>query len=573
MNRLRQIKRLTIRAPDRAAVWHGRRLLEDSFRTASLGNDASSRLIILHHLDIGQVPAGVPPNTIARQIEKQMQLVLNTAVYALAPEAERATAVFFHDEIEPFTALIQQLLSGKKPAAWFWPLCFPQYQPQAALEPAIAAIVQAAGQKQNRYPVIFPIWQTATKAGTVAALTFINTLAQMKPEELWRTLGYSRPSAAAFNINRQQLDTPALLLAEDQNILQKWLAAPEGLQPAQKEHRLQFLTWLVTLMLARATKRFDVNAKLITEAASMAVHMQMPLPAIIKPQTTAKRKSSYRQRHEFAGKNGFESKEEAAHADGRFTTKHLPPEHQSQRPPDAATAVAGSTIEPTDETAAFSDWQVSNGEKDTAVSTQLEAPSFTLPDLAKTNGGGLFFVIPILNRLGFLDFLEEWPSLLASDFPSHLLHFLCRQVEVAENDPVRSSIPPVAETATPPPISWKIPQSWQQLIDPDEQLLPLPQIQDKPQLFSTAVLLQIWHHALDQWCLHFTEMSLPELIVRPALVSASKTHIDVIFDINDIDIRVRRTGLDQNPGWVPWLARVVYFHFKDLNIAGAKDDR
>ncbi len=572
MNRLRQIKRLTIRAPDRAAVWHGRRLLEDSFRTASLANDSSSRLIILRRLDIGQIKAGVPPNTVARQIEKQIQLSMNTAVYALTPEAERATAVFFHDEAEPFTTLIQQLLSGKKPAAWFWPLCIPHYQPQAAQASAIVAIIQAAAQKQDRYPVIFPIWQEVAKAETATALTFIKTLVQMKPEDLWRTLGHSRPSPVALQINRQQPVTPALLLAEDQIILQKWLAEPAAANQGNHMHQSQFLTWLLTLMLARATKRFDVNTKLITEAASIAAQIQTPQPAVRAPQTTAKREEPARyQDQNLLGAIESRLDKDTAVADGRITTEHLPTELQSQRLPDSATAVAGIDLEPTDEATGFLSGQVRHGEAETAVIDEIEETAFALPDLAETNGGGLFFVIPILNRLGFLDFLEDWPSLPASDFPIQLLHFLSQQVEVAENDPVRLSLPHPADTSTPL-IRWKIPQSWQQFMDPDELLPALPQNQEKPQPVSTAVLLQIWHHALAQWCFHFTKMSLSELIVRPARVTASKTHIDVIFNINDIDIRVRRAGLDQNPGWVPWLARVVYFHFKDLNIAGAKDD-
>jgi hypothetical protein len=35
----------------------------------------------------------------------------------------------------------------------------------------------------------------------------------------------------------------------------------------------------------------------------------------------------------------------------------------------------------------------------------------------------------------------------------------------------------------------------------------------------------------------------------------------VFFDLAAADVRVRRSGLDIDPGWVPWLGRVVRFHY------------
>ena len=43
----------------------------------------------------------------------------------------------------------------------------------------------------------------------------------------------------------------------------------------------------------------------------------------------------------------------------------------------------------------------------------------------------------------------------------------------------------------------------------------------------------------------------------------------VLFDLTRVDIRIRRAGLDIDPGWVPWLARVVLFHYVSLEAADA----
>lgn len=50
-------------------------------------------------------------------------------------------------------------------------------------------------------------------------------------------------------------------------------------------------------------------------------------------------------------------------------------------------------------------------------------------------------------------------------------------------------------------------------------------------------------------------------LCRHGLLIASRTHIDLYMSMEEIIIAVRRAGLDCDPGWVPDLARIVYFHF------------
>lgn len=47
----------------------------------------------------------------------------------------------------------------------------------------------------------------------------------------------------------------------------------------------------------------------------------------------------------------------------------------------------------------------------------------------------------------------------------------------------------------------------------------------------------------------------------PARLIASASHVDLHFRLNDARLPVRRAGLDINPGWLPWLGRVVTFHY------------
>jgi hypothetical protein len=54
-----------------------------------------------------------------------------------------------------------------------------------------------------------------------------------------------------------------------------------------------------------------------------------------------------------------------------------------------------------------------------------------------------------------------------------------------------------------------------------------------------------------------------EAFVQPGRVLVSRTHVDVLLLLDHADPRVRVTGLDQDPGWVAALGRIVLFHFED----------
>ncbi len=62
----------------------------------------------------------------------------------------------------------------------------------------------------------------------------------------------------------------------------------------------------------------------------------------------------------------------------------------------------------------------------------------------------------------------------------------------------------------------------------------------------------IAHHRLDA-----------TTFTQPGRVLVSRTHVDVVLSLDQIDVAVRACGLDQDPGWVPHLGRIVLFHFED----------
>jgi hypothetical protein len=53
----------------------------------------------------------------------------------------------------------------------------------------------------------------------------------------------------------------------------------------------------------------------------------------------------------------------------------------------------------------------------------------------------------------------------------------------------------------------------------------------------------------------------PSQLMTPGRIAVTRTHVDVVFTLDQIDLRVRGAGLDHDPGWVPSLGRIVSFHF------------
>ncbi|MDA0166263.1 hypothetical protein OM076_38720 [Solirubrobacter ginsenosidimutans] len=54
-----------------------------------------------------------------------------------------------------------------------------------------------------------------------------------------------------------------------------------------------------------------------------------------------------------------------------------------------------------------------------------------------------------------------------------------------------------------------------------------------------------------------------ELLIRWGTVHVTRTHVDVVLTLDAISLRVRRAGLDADPGWMPFYGRVIRLHFED----------
>lgn len=103
----------------------------------------------------------------------------------------------------------------------------------------------------------------------------------------------------------------------------------------------------------------------------------------------------------------------------------------------------------------------------------------------------------------------------------------------------------------------------------DEAPVPLL-LPDAPSVSATALLAlvagapcQLFAARAGAPPLATVEAFVARYLARHGRVRISPERMDVIFDANDVDLDVRRAGLDRDPGWLAWLKRSVHFIFEE----------
>ncbi|HEY3703784.1 MAG TPA: hypothetical protein VGL22_01915, partial [Terracidiphilus sp.] len=166
-----------------------------------------------------------------------------------------------------------------------------------------------------------------------------------------------------------------------------------------------------------------------------------------------------------------------------------------------------------------------------------------------TTAGGLFFLLNALQRMRIAHAIAGGLTLAIPNFVPRVFQHLATRASIAADDPVMLWLNAIAPDAVPEdPVA--IEENWW---PPNLRHSENP---DQPQR-----LIRAWSLGVRRWCWRWANISVSEIIARPALFTVNRTDLDVSLSIAHADIRVRKAGLDLDPGWVPWFGRVVRFHY------------
>ena len=566
----RSVRRLSIRAPDAALARRGAFLIEDALRTASLPGDGGE-LVLLRRLRLPPFAAAASPQQVAAELAAACRAAVAIDGALLGDAAlAAATAVRFADALTAHLALTRLILTGAARAAWCWPLLVAGYRPALASGPALRAVALSLAALPVA-PGALPRWLALLLThGDGACARLLLALA---PDDL-AVLDAACDEAAAASPNASPL---AWQVALDWSLRQlggddrrhRWLARmalQSGLAPApQAAADAPPVAGQRAAATAGAAARSESTAARRVADGAVAIAVRRVPDGTVAAATASSAASAAATgsvndrraatdgvagevaRHErpgsarrpaatdsadsrtaVAGDGGDEP--ELACADRRqrpladaagFAAPQASVPATAAAPVDTGRTPAVTGCRPVaSPSAATSSATAADGEPLAGTTASSEAVVRRQP----TAAGGLLFLVPVLRGLGFAGWLAEVAG--RRDMPQRIFLILLRRLAVDGDDPI-----------------------WQ-LFEP----APTPDLAADGEAAR-------WLRSCRGHLRRRVGIGLHRLVCRPARLSLTPTHVDVWQDLDAVDLRLRRAGLDLDPGWVPWLGRVLCFHY------------
>jgi hypothetical protein len=526
-----RVARLTLTAPDSAAVQRGAILVEDAMRIATLTQAHDHRVMIVRHLDIGAFTPDAAPHTIALQIEQDLADVQRAAVPASAPGAPGAAAVWFADEPTAIAELARRIAAGPPPHEWFWrhiadnAVALPQ---TSALHACLAAAAR-------------------TPAGPLAVAIAVAAVEDAREGTLLSGLGPSDGDhllALVFGAGGRaaRAGTASVNLGA---LAPRWIervarwAAQWGDDP-----RARWLAALAVIASRGTVGQLDAevargDALLAALAPMIATRGDRPAPPAEPEQAIDKT----------LARDSNPPTQRAAGVSGKRTA---PPSRDARSPHDASAAPAPATPRPSPRSAAARGrLAVEDVPPRPPVATEMAAPS--------TIAGALFLVRP-LAALGIADWLAAHDWAEDGAFAARLLaDIAAHHLPPGAEDPLVAAL--AGDSRAVPDGPFVAPACWRELTGIRPRA-PHPTSDGAP-LAARPWAQRAWRLALHRWLRRYAALTLPDLVRRPATLIATPTHLELTMSLRRVDVRIRAAGLDIDPGWVPWLGRVIRFHYLD----------
>ena len=610
----RSVRRLSIRAPDAALARRAAFLIEDALRTASLPGDGGE-LVLLRRLSLPPFAATASPQQVAARLARACRATAAIdGAQATDAVLAAATAVRFADALTAHLALTRLILAGAERTAWCWPLLVSGYRSALNGGPALRAVALSLAVLPEA-PVALPRWlELLLTHGEGACARLLLALAPGDPGILDAALGdaVAPSSGASPRAWRAALDWSLRQLGGDDS-RHLWLArmarrsglvtvSPAGAAALASRHADAAPAATASRVpdaalaadsgntAAAADGRHDRRVAADGVAGGEQPHSPLPPAATggadsgpaaadiaadiagdeAEPAGAARRLSASadaarvaarsasgpvtaaataaHRRVAAAGVAGSEQPRSAmppaatggadsgaAAADGAGDGSDLAGADR-RRPESADAGVAAACPASAPVTAAAADEQI--GQPAASEHRPLALPPAAGEPLAgtvaggdgfvrrqATSAGGLLFVVPLLRGLGFAYWLAE--DARRRDVPQRILFMLLRRLPIDGDDPI-----------------WR--------------LFERPIVADAAADGEAARWLGDCRRHLRRR----VGIGLHSLVCRPARLSLTPTHVDVWQDAEAVDLRLRRAGLDLDPGWVPWLGRVLCFHYR-----------
>jgi len=486
---------------------------------------------------IRELAVAAPRHGLRSGASREVRTALQQCVHGGTSAAVNSNAVRFATLPDLLACLLRDLLQGR-PRAWFWH----KWQHLFRL-PRSEAVTQLLWEHLPESNAVFArlqtlralplLWQTLTPAHTRILLARLATLLALPPQRLLELpleemadTGDCAALASAFRRQRHSLALWQALLsgAAQQPDKLRLAAAMAGLavMPQAMARRPEQVAGVFNRLVAAVTLQASVAQG--TGTASHERGDTAPPGMVMKSThlpSTVEAQGKVAPKHDDditavplpsvlpAGASGVNDRLKTVPSDGKPPARHRPEKEEG------ATTEATLPIR--------------------AHPTPADSiPLAIQPDLYHTQLGGVFYLIKALDHSDSYALLcghEEWEQLQSG---WTLLYRLALALGAVPDGPLQRFFAQVCGL---------------------ENVAQLEAIQHPALVASLMPLLRQRYANRLNWD--------ATLLALPARIQATYSNVDVFFDLSAIRLPVRLCGLDLDPGWMPWLGRVVRFHYRD----------
>lgn len=557
----RTVRHLKVRAVDDARARRAGVLLEDALRTASLPGEGAA-VVLVRRLVLPPIHANATPQAVALVLEERCRAltILRVREDTSEDELAAATAVRFRDSLHAHLELCARLLRGEAPRAWCWPMAVSGFRAGIGLAWALRAAALSLAARQEAAAAL-PAWldEVVARGGGVA---LFDVLSMGDADVLYRASAGARADddavAALWAMLRTRpdvapdLEPPGPSGAAPVEVgADRWDAL---LYHVARRHTVDDPRW--RWLAGAAVRRHPwISAtasiggpRLQAIAPSTEPPMQWPLKAAA-PGVNATALDA-------VAPLNSEVILQADTARSKTATGTRP---------DSRTRMAGGADEGLRATPSASSVAQEGGATQEGAGTdsgafrepRADAPSagqapseFTAGEVerAPTRAAGLLFLLRVLEHIGFPAWLDADPARASAAWPARIFACVLVRLKVPEDDPGWLLANDAVHHAAYAGLNGRRDRVGNAAVHAGDCAID-------------ADAVWRWLRECRRCLRRGAGIGMADLVLRPGLLSLTRTHVDVWLDPEQADIRIRRAGLDIDPGWVPWLERVVRFHY------------
>jgi hypothetical protein len=580
----RHVRRTYLRVADEKSRYRATRCLEEALRLANFPDEEEGRIYCFRRVSLSGIPAQSNRKIWTDSVQKVLDSLAAQAVHGTDPRACVANTIFFHNNQEALETLLRRALESEAP--WFSasilglppesrrPTLFPailEHLRQPPISPAAAAAILFAGiGTADPTPLLAAIPSVTIRSWlreldgqkhtfddgppVSLPLQFRTVLQQVvhrfgwqAPQTVWlaaQAIICLSPATLASGIvlNRARSTLAHLELTESlQTTARKDSVTPDNDRTPASNTRLLFFN-----DENDSTRLFSLH-----DGPGPPQSIQIAAPSVPGEQMLP------------AGSSFIDGRTLSpncllpAPAEEFPNAPHETPPLHREPVPSEGLPFKDRRVQPTDHVSAPS---FLSTPKASSVAEPLESILLRPSLLGEpTLGAGLYFLLHVLRRLGICVALESCPALAQAGLVDHILKRLAIHAGVVQKDPILLCLDPTQKEFS--------------LSQEDLAALPLHSniwpANIRPlhrASFESLYLLRIWALAVRRWCWRVSRITVREIANRSGRVWLTRTDLDVTLPLAATDIRIRRAGLDIDPGWLPWFGqfgRVVRFHYRD----------